>query len=288
MKYCNHCGNPLKPDARFCGSCGMPLPENSNPPIIPSAREPIPTNVEPFNMKNSQRRISNLWWILLFVFAFCMVIPSITGLDGFDGGFALIFVAGFMVIMSFIIALIYRSRAKQLDKILSGEGRIIVWRYAPDEWQRFVENDFKEEKQAKKFLFFLIAGISIVVGVILWIAVKDILIFFIALGIIPIVALPAFIVPRARYSKLMNSEPKALIAQKGTIVGKMFHLWVKMGARLDEVSIDTEEEPAMLVFQYSIPTRNGRQTETARIPVPRGKLNEAEQIKSYFITYINS
>ena len=288
MNYCKHCGLPLKPDAKFCGSCGMPLPENSNPPVIPSAREPIPANVEPFNMKNSQRRISNLWWILLFVFAFCMVIPSITGLDGFDGGFAIIFVAGFMVIMSIIIALIYRSRAKQLDKILSGEGRIIVWKYAPDEWQRFVENDFKEEKQAKKFLFFLISGISVVVGVILWITVKDILIFFIALGIIPIVALPAFIVPRARYSKLMNSEPKALIAQKGTIVGRMFHLWVKMGARLDEVSIDTEDEPAMLVFQYSIPTRNGRQTETARIPVPRGKLNEAEQIKNYFITYINS
>lgn len=288
MKYCNHCGNPLKPDARFCGSCGMPLPENTAPPVIPQNQYSPPSGSESFSMKNSQRRISNLWWILLFVFAFCTIIPAITGLDGMDGGFALIFVAGFMVIMSLIIALIYRSRAKQLDKILLGEGRIMVWKYAPDEWRRFVENDFKEEKSSKKFLFFLIAGISLFVGILLWISVKDILIFFIALGIIPIVALPAFIAPRARHNKLLNSEPKALISQKGTIVGRMFHLWVKMGARLDEVSIDTEEEPAMLVFQYSMPTRNGRQTETARIPVPRGKLNEAEQIKNYFITYINS
>lgn len=288
MNKCPHCNAALKPNARFCGSCGLPIPENATPPVIPQNQYSAPAITESFSMKNSQRRISNLWWILLFVFAFCMVIPTITGLDGFDGGFALIFAAGFMVIMSIIIALIYRSRAKQLDKILNGEGRIVVWKYAPDEWQRFVENDYKEEKQAKKFLFFLISGISVVVGIILWIAIKDILVFFFALLIIPIVALPAFIVPRARFSKLMNSEPKALIAQKGTIVGRMFHLWVKMGARLDEVSIDAEEEPAMLVFQYSIPTRNGRQTETARIPVPHGKRNEAEQIKNYFITYINS
>jgi hypothetical protein len=85
-----------------------------------------------------------------------------------------------------------------------------------------------------------------------------------------------------RYKKLLKSEPEAIIAKNGLIVGKMFHLWVKLGARLDGVLLNTEEFPPLLEFRYSMPTRNGRQEEVARVPVPAGKNEEASRVTEYF------
>jgi hypothetical protein len=294
MNFCPKCGNQLKPETRFCGSCGAPIQTqqentslfNTMKTVVTEGREQNQFSTSDFTMKNSQRRIVNLWWILLVVFLFLVFLPSIIGLDGFDGGFAMSFISGFLVIMSLIVILIYRSRAKQLDKILSGEGRIAVWKYMPEEWNRFVTIDFEEEKKTKKFLFILISVISIVIGIILWIALEDILVLFISLGIIPMVAIPAYLAPRMRYNKLKNSEGKALIANNGVIIGKMFHLWVKLGARLEQVVLVTDENPPILEFHYSMPTRTGRQEEVARLPVPSGKMAEAEQIGTYFANRI--
>jgi len=292
MSFCPQCGSQLKPGSRFCGSCGenikTVLPEvqltsasgNSEPSTMTSPQ--LQAVNLPFTMKNSQRRIVNLWIILMFVFIFLIFLPSIIGLDGMDGGFALGFVSFFMVIMSIVVILIYRSRAKQLDNILAGEGRIAVWKYSPDEWERFTRIDFEEEKKAKKFLFTLVSVICVVVGIILWIAIEDILIMFISLGIIPVVAVPAFLAPRMRFKKLKNSEGKALISENGVIVGKMFHLWVKLGARLDQVMLITDEHPPILEFHYSMPTRTGRQEEVARVPVPGNKTEEAARIVEHF------
>lgn len=107
------------------------------------------------------------------------------------------------------------------------------------------------------------------------------MVFLFAIGIIPIVAIPAFWAPRARHNKLKNSEPKALISEKGVIIGRMFHLWVNLGATLDQVVLITDEQPPILEFHYSMPTRTGRQTEVARLPLPAGKMADAEQIGNY-------
>jgi len=290
MNFCTKCGNPLNPNARFCGSCGTTINMSGSNAVANPVSDPWPTKAETssqmsnlnFSMKNSQRRVVNIWLILLAVFVFFVFVPSIIGLDGFEGGFFMSFMAGFLAIMSLIVIFIYRSRAKQLDKILKGEGRVAVWQYAADEWLRFIAADFEEEKKSKKMLFFVVAIISIVVGILLMISLENTLVLFIALGIIPIVAIPAFIAPRYRYNKLKNSEAKALIAEKGVIVGKMFHLWIGLGARLDSVILNSEESPAMIEFTYSMPTRNGRNTQVARVPVPRGKYEDARRIAYSF------
>lgn len=290
MNFCTQCGNQLKPDARFCGNCGenirpgLTTPTNfpfHQPNLVDVAKE-ILKPAEEFTLKNSQRRIVNLWIILGAFFIFLIFFPSIIGLDGFDGGFAISFVSGFMVLSSLVVIFIYRSRAKQLDKILSGEGRIAVWKYTPKEWERFTTIDFEEEKKVKKQLFFLVSVICVVIGIIMLLIVKDILILFISLAIIPMVAIPAFLAPRARFHKLSNSEPKAIISEKGVVVGKMFHLWIGLGATLDQVVLAIDENPPILEFHYSMPTRTGRQEETARIPVPAGKVDEANRIVEYF------
>lgn len=233
-------------------------------------------------IQNTQRRIVNLWYIISLIFLLGVFLPSLLGIDGMEGGFAISFVAGFMVIVGIIVILVYRSRAKQLDNILSGEGRVALWHYTAEEWMRFAAADFEDEKKIKKKLFILVAVISIVIGVILVIVTQDPLMIFIIAGIIAIVAIPAFWAPRYRFKKLQHSDAEVLIAENGVIVGKMFHLWVRMGARLDKVVIDMETDPKLIEFTYSIPTRNGRQEEIARVPVPYGKIDDAMHIVEHF------
>ncbi|MFZ4707264.1 MAG: hypothetical protein ACOYMF_14760 [Bacteroidales bacterium] len=231
---------------------------------------------------NTQRRIVNQWYVITLVFLIGIFIPSWIGMDGMEGGFGLSFLAGFMVMVGFIVIVIYNSRAKQMGKILKGEGKIAEWRYTPDEWIRFVAADFEDEKKTKKNLFIMVVVISVIVGVLMTVVIQNALILFIIAGILVIVAIPAFLVPRFRYRKLQHSEAEALIAENGVIVGKMFHLWVKLGARLDQVSINSEDDPNIIEFSYSMPTRTGMQEEVARVPIPAGKMSEALWIVEHF------
>jgi membrane protein YdbS with pleckstrin-like domain len=291
MDLCPHCGYPVTSGSRYCTHCSIPLElvQEEHSPAGEMASKNISEGIgnsggisSNFSYRNPQRQISHAWMVMTILFTLLIFLPSIAGIDGMNGGYAISFVSFFMVIMSIIIVLIYRSRAKQLDSILSGKGVVAVWKYQAYEWQEFSRADLEAEKKTKKFMFILVSVIAIVIGIIMWAVMKDILVFYITLGIIPIIAIPAWLAPRMRYKKLMNSEPETIIAENGVIVGKMFHLWVKLGARLDSVDIQTDEQPAILAFRYSMPTRNGRQEEVARVLVPAGKMEEAEKIAAHF------
>lgn len=233
-------------------------------------------------ISNTQRRIVNQWYIITLVFLIAIFLPSQIGIDGEDGGFAISFFAEFMVMVGIIIIFVYRSRAKQLDKILSGENRIALWKYSPEEWIRFVEADHEADKKLKRNLFYTIAVISIIVGILLTAVNKEPIFMVIIAGIILIVAIPALWAPQYRFNKMKNSEAEVLISEKGLIIGKIFHLWIGLGASLDSVSLSTDTDPAIIIFHYSMPTRTGRQIEEARVPVPWGKYDEAVKIVNYF------
>jgi hypothetical protein len=113
-----------------------------------------PTNSsDDLPVKNSQWRIVRLWVFLLLTFIFLIFLPSLIGLDGMDGGYAIGFISFFMGLVSLVVIFIYTSRAKQVDCILAGEGRLAVWIYQPDEWMRFVERDFAEQKMLNRSIF---------------------------------------------------------------------------------------------------------------------------------------
>ena len=238
-------------------------------------------------ISNTQRSIVNRWYIITLVFLIAIFLPSQFGIEGMNGGFAISFFAGFMVMVGIIIIFVYRSRAKQLDKILSGEERIALWKYSPEEWMRFVEADHLADKKLKRNLFYMIAVISVIIGVLLTAANKEPIYMVIIAGIIVMVAIPALWAPAYRFKKLKNSDAEILISEKGLIIGKMFHLWVGLGASLDKVLISAETDPIIITFYYSMPTRTGRQVEEARAPVPWGKYDEAVKIVNYFNSKIS-
>lgn len=231
---------------------------------------------------NMQRRIARVWMLSILLSIAGVFIPALFNIRGMEGGYAISFVSAFMVIVSTIVVVVYQGRAKQFDLLLQPENQLAVWHYTPEEWAGFVQLDYREEAAAKRKLFLYVAAISIVTGMFMFLAIGSFLFIPITAGIILLVAFPAILVPILRQSKLRSSGATVIICANGLIIGKMFHIWSQMNACLEEVILDTGKSPALIYFRYSYPSRNGRQEETARVPVPDGKETEAVEIVKHF------
>ena len=231
---------------------------------------------------NPQRRTAIICWILTALFVFAIFAPSIFGMDGPNGGFAISFLSLVAAITTLIVAIMYQGRASALGRIFKGENLLAHWKYDPVEWQAYAEKEYVAEKRDKRNLFYLVAVISLVVGVGFTIAHPDV--GWVVLGVLGgvLVFIAILVLFTTRYNYWMNKKylGEAYITPDGVYLNRQLHLWRGWGASLDAFSYN--EEDKFLAFQYSTPNRTGRADYTVRVPVPVGKEQEARQILASF------
>ncbi len=224
--------------------------------------------MQEYRIVNTQRRVVRIWFAVFLLMLAAAISPSYLGIDGMDGGYAISVMAGFVAFMALLVVGIYMQRAKRFDEIAAGTDRIAAWQCDAALWQLFVSTDYQAEAQAKRSLFFYVSAISAVVGFVMFLLTQEALFLLIIAGLIALLAIVALLVPDLRRNKLKNSGPIVIIGHKGLIVGKMFHYWSHFGARLESVELHNSDHLKILSFNYTYPSRHGRQTETARVPVP--------------------
>lgn len=216
------------------------------------------------------------------MFVFAIFAPSIFGMDGMNGGFAISFLSLVAAITTLIVAIMYQGRASALDRIFKGENLLAHWKYDPVEWQDYAEKEYVTEKREKHNLFYLVAVISLVVGVGFTIAHPDV--GWVVLGVLGgvLVFIAILVLFSTRYNYWINKKylGEAYITPDGVYLNRQLHLWRGWGARLEDVSFSEDEK--FLAFQYSTPNRNGRSDYTLRVSVPAGKEQEARQILASF------
>jgi len=255
-------------------------PSPAYAPVAPMATVQLPT------LNNPQKTVA-FSWLAVSGFALMMMgLPFAIDMDMMNGGFALIFISFFVMLMGIITSVIYFVRAKTLDKLLSGQELLAYWTYNPQEWQRYTEKEFEISKFEKVPLLILVSVICLIIGGIFAIADPEagLVVFIVMLGLITLLSGIVFVVPRLRHQHNQNSLGYAYIGTKGLYLNGYFHNWNMLGASLDSAAILMDEIP-MLEINYSFPTRTGRQEETVRVPIPQGQLAMAErivyQIKSF-------
>jgi len=231
---------------------------------------------------NPQRRTAIICWILTALFVFAIFAPSIFGMDGPNGGFAISFLSLVAAITTLIVAIMYQGRASALGRIFKGENLLAHWKYDPVEWQAYAEKEYVTEKRDKRNLFYLVAVISLVVGVGFTIAHPDV--GWVVLGLLGgvLVFIAILVLFSTRYNYWMNKKylGEAYITTDGVYLNRQLHLWRGWGASLDAFSYN--EEDKFLAFQYSTPNRTGRADYTVRVPVPAGKEQEACRVLASF------
>ena len=200
-----------------------------------------------------------------------------------NGGFALSFLFGFLFLIALIVAFVYRSLAKQYNNIVSGQNVIVHWKYTDEEWQKFTQLDFEEDKQMKKTIFYIIAGFAVFFGILFPILDPDdgFVVTFIMLGLILMTGLVAFISIRLQHNKNKKNKGEAIISLNGILINNQLHSWNILGAKLENIIINEEQMPIM-EFTYSAPTKSGRSDYTVRVPIPADQMITAREIISRF------
>ena len=233
---------------------------------------------------NPPRRTFNVWIVITILGIAAIFAPTIFGMDGFNGGYAISTLSFMLVLTGIIVIIIYSGRARTLSRILNGDNLLAHWTYSPDEWNSYAETEYKDEKAGKKVLFYIIAGFALFFGVVFMIIdfENGIFVMGVMLALIVVIAFTAWFTAWYNYRQNKKYLGETYITEDAVYINRQLHTWRGLGARLDSVDLNQGESPLLLKFVYSAPTRTGMQEYTARIPVPKGQEEAAEKIFKHF------
>jgi hypothetical protein len=229
---------------------------------------------------NIARRTARIWIAISLAATVLIFVPVIVGMDGFKGGYALSFLAGFLAIVGIVAAIIYFQLAKRIDNLTREENILAHWTYSPEQWQEYTEHEFIEDSTEKRNLFFVISGISVIVGMGLWLAfrVDGLLIACIIAGIILMVGITALITGWYNHYQNRKQVGEAFITRDGANLNRQIHIWKGIGTRLENIVYeDPKQSMALIKIEYSARGKTQRNCYTARIPVPPGQEETARK-----------
>ena len=229
--------------------------------------------------RNPQRAVARAWMGVAVVAAGLTALPFLIGMDGMSGGFALAFVSFFLAICGVVVAVIYGSRARALDRILSGAGLLARWSVDPETRRRAADVEYAEEKKVKAGLFLVVAVITVVIGLVFLLVDREVgwMVFLVLVGVLAIIGLVACAGPRLRVARSRRATDDVLISRDGATVNGAFHTWRLLGASLEGAEL-VEGSPVVLRIAYSAPVRTGRQGYTVHVPVPPGEEETARRV----------
>jgi len=235
-------------------------------------------------LRNRQARIASAWGIVAMVAAVGTALPSLVGMSGMAGGYAISFVSGFLALVGLITAAVFWARARILARLLSGQGVLVHWTYPDAARREHTRKELAEERKGSWTLFLIIAAFCIVIGIGFLIADPEAgrFVLFVLLGIVALIAIVAAIAPRIRYAKRRRATPEAIVSPEGAYVLGLLHSWRLLGARIESADVKEGREPVLRVT-YSAPIVYGkffytRQHYTVQIPVPPGETERAEEV----------
>jgi len=220
------------------------------------------------------------WVIITALAVFGIFAPSLFGMDGFKGGYAISFVSFFMVICGIIVIVIYSGRARAVSRILKADNVLAHWTYDPAEWNEYAEKQYVEEKKEKSVLFYVISAFALFFGIVFFLIDNEngLWVLVLMLLLIGVIAFTAWFTAWYNHRQNLKYLGETYITADSIYINRQLHTWRGLGAKLESVDLDKHKAHAMLTMVYSAPTRTGFENYTVRIPVPQGKEAEAEQI----------
>jgi uncharacterized Tic20 family protein len=224
-----------------------------------------------------KRVVRNAFIITALLIALSIVI-GYSSLNGMDGGYALIFLSGFMAMVALVTALVYIPRAKAFSKLMNELNPLAHWTYTQEEWDAFVKEDLKETISVNKSILRMMIIISIVVCCILLLMYRDNQYIIIIGALILFLSIVAFLVPHIRSNMFKKGIHEAYIGTSSAYVGGSFKTWSQLGAHLVSATLFTESTIPLLQIVFEYPSLLIVQQEIIRIPVPQDKIEEAKMI----------
>ncbi|MDD3647495.1 MAG: hypothetical protein PHS44_03285 [Candidatus Dojkabacteria bacterium] len=231
-------------------------------------------------IRNSYKNGSRISLALAGFFFLGIFIPSVIGLDGFDGGFAISFLSFFLFLSTIAIAFLLYRTGKEQGRILEKKDILAHWIYSQQFWLKYAGEEYERDRRGKFFLFLTVAGWGVFFGVLFPLLDSEdgFIVTYAMFGLILLIGLVAFLSIRIAHRKNMQSLGEAYIAKTGVIMNGQVVLWNQPLTTLKEVTLSKEGAVGFLDFEVM----SGRSIYNIRVPIPAGSEAEAKNIIKQF------
>ncbi len=215
------------------------------------------------------------WVVMIFV-------PSIIGLDGFDGGFAVSFISFFLAITFGVATGFVYNQAIKLNDILSGKNLLAHWTYTPTQWSSYSKKECGIEMQQKMGLFLVVTAFALFFGILFWVFDSEagIYVFATMLGLIGLIAFTWRFTTWQNYRQnISSSAVEAYISKDAVYMNHRLYCWRAPLTHFDKATLENKRGVDLVTFRFTVFSgRTGPQTYTVRVPVPEGRIAEAEEV----------
>lgn len=236
--------------------------------------------------RNGPRKWAIICLIITLIGLAMIYYPLVSEMDGFNGGFALVF-GGIIVTLTFIISSsIFFVQGLSLAKAIESTDTFARWSYSKDEWKKYYELEYKRDKQDKRVIFYIASGFSVLFAVLFLLLVEEPWgAVYAAVGIILLTGFLQWFAPWLTYKRNQKYSGVALISQRGIYLNGIWYPNKRFGKIESVVFIDNKKTLSFKWSQFAmfggkIP---GRNYFTIRVPVPAGEEIAAQKILEYFL-----
>jgi hypothetical protein len=217
------------------------------------------------------------------IFFFLVCVLSYTTIDGMSGGYAIAFVAFFLSVSGVAVALLFVTRARVMDAILSDPAPLVHWMYPEEIARENAEREYHDFQERNRAMFVLIGGMLVVAALFFLIFVEDggVETALILLGITVLLFVVSRVTPRLERRRAEGAPHEAIVTRDGIVYEgsvypfRTFLVWWH-GVTLSEAG---KKRPAALVFSFTqLVGRFVVQPFDVVVPVPAGEEERAGRV----------
>ncbi len=258
---CQKCKAQLKANDQFCPDCGTRVPDTNHVAVSTG------TDFRP-KIRNSQIP-KVLIALLVGILAASLGAAAFLSGCSLDAIWIVGLVAIFIAVLSFVLAIIYWSRAYKLNKLIRGQSRIAAWEMGTSMKQMYVTHYVDAQNARNKLLFGIMAFfIVLVFGTFLLMMTEGrALMILVGLGLLALSAFVAFIGPQLFKRNWLHGDGIVMIGQHYAYINGVFHNWDFIDSGL--VQVKTILEPFRGIFiQYYYTNKRLLHEKHLIIPCP--------------------
>lgn len=263
MDFCTKCGKKLQTGTKYCTNCGAQVIQSKKSKLVRKDRSEnhfpkigeneIKKLNEKIKLQNNQTGIVKRAWYSAVLFLLIIVL-AFMDLEYLPIHPSIVMISIFFFIASLVIGLMFRSREKKLQSLITGENLLASWALNKEQKEQYVNYLFEHEK-GKNFAILLVITVVAVVVFGLFILIIDegkLAMFFVLIALLSILSFFAFVMPS--YYKYQNSKNDGivLIGAKYAYINGYFHNWDFVLSGLSKVKVmKTPFYGINLVYYYT-------------------------------------
>lgn len=180
-----------------------------------------------------------------------------------------------------------RKQVKEMTALLAGQGLRVHWTFDQDEWSRYTANEYargmKETRTVAIWTFTGLFGLFVVIDFFSGEVSALTVLLGLGLGLAFAALLGGigYLVTKATHARNLKGAGEVFIGETSIYFGTKFYTWSGVLADLSEVKFDPGD-PSVVHFQIHYGTGNTSNYVDVRVPVPRGREDEAQAlVESY-------